>query len=217
MLLALAFSAATLMILPFSDIVSVHNQEPLELRQVETTTWQPKPLQLPVPRSAEMRASVMTPLKKSKPTLETPEELPTPKLRLPVTFDFTLKNLGGDFDLDFDIAAAVQEIPASVLPPEKTLFDVSELDRAPRAIAQSAPIYPYSARVRKVEGYVELKFVITAQGTVTDIHVLASAPGNLFNRAAEQAVSRWRFEPGIKNQKTVDTWARIRLTFELER
>jgi TonB family protein len=58
--------------------------------------------------------------------------------------------------------------------------------------------YPADARRRRVEGYVDVEFTVTALGAVEDAHVKASQPKGTFDAAAIAAVSRWRYpaEPG---------------------
>jgi TonB family protein len=55
------------------------------------------------------------------------------------------------------------------------------------------PSYPADARRRHVEGYADVEFTVTPQGTVEGAHVTASQPKGTFDAAAVAAVSRWRF------------------------
>lgn len=74
------------------------------------------------------------------------------------------------------------------------------------------PEYPSRAQRRGLEGYVELGFVIRPDGGVEpgSIRVLSARPANVFDKAARQAVSRWRFEPAQGLRR-----ARQRLEFQL--
>lgn len=59
-----------------------------------------------------------------------------------------------------------------------------------------APRYPRQARRRHQQGAVKLRFAVDPDGSVADIEVVWSRPPGVFDRAARQALSRWRFEPG---------------------
>ncbi|MCH7706891.1 MAG: energy transducer TonB [Myxococcales bacterium] len=91
-------------------------------------------------------------------------------------------------------------------------------DRDVVPLVRIEPQYPMSAKQRGVEGWVELRFTITAAGTVADIVVTASVPGTIFNKSAVQAVSKWKYNPKIENGTAVDRpGVRQRIKFELPR
>ena len=70
---------------------------------------------------------------------------------------------------------------------------------APQPISKVAPDYPPQARSRKVEGFVELEFRVTANGSTEDIRVVRSEPEGLFDRNAVRALMRWKFKPAERN------------------
>jgi TonB family protein len=77
------------------------------------------------------------------------------------------------------------------------------------------PIYPTKANLRKIQGWVELDFTVTESGAVKDIAVhAASAPG-VFEDAAVNALSQWRYKPVQRDGKSVPQRARIRIRFAL--
>jgi TonB family protein len=78
-----------------------------------------------------------------------------------------------------------------------------------------APEYPDSALRKGIEGYVDVQFTITAQGTVRDVAVVSSDPAEVFNRAATDAVRRWRYDPRVIDGQPVDTQSQVRLQFKL--
>jgi protein TonB len=91
-------------------------------------------------------------------------------------------------------------------------------DRDVVPLVRVEPEYPMSAKQRGVEGWVELKFTITAAGTVANIVVTASNPGTIFNKSAVQAVSKWRYNPKVENGTAVARpGVRQRIKFELPR
>ncbi len=91
-------------------------------------------------------------------------------------------------------------------------------DRDVVPLVRIEPQYPMSAKQRGIEGWVELRFTITAAGTVADIVVTASVPGTVFNKSAVQAVSKWKYNPKVENGTAVDRpGVRQRIKFELPR
>lgn len=63
------------------------------------------------------------------------------------------------------------------------------------ALAKIPPQYPPWALARGLEGWVELTFIVTEQGTVMDPVVVDSNPKGAFEDPALAAVARWRFRP----------------------
>jgi periplasmic protein TonB len=83
-------------------------------------------------------------------------------------------------------------------------------------IVQVAPQYPRRAAERGLEGYVLLEFVVTRQGTVRDPVVIESS-SSIFDRAAMDAVMRFRYRPRVIDGEPVEVpGVRFRITFQLE-
>jgi protein TonB len=62
-----------------------------------------------------------------------------------------------------------------------------------------------------------LEFTISTAGTVKDVEVVASEPGSIFDRAAVQAVRKWKYNPKILDGKPVERpGVKVRLDFEME-
>jgi len=78
------------------------------------------------------------------------------------------------------------------------------------------PQYPPNARVRSLEGWVDVVFSIDSRGLVDDAWVVDAEPQEIFDRAATDAVLRWRFRPMEEDGQPVATLRRIRINFSLE-
>ena len=96
------------------------------------------------------------------------------------------------------IVAAVTGLVSSIVlfPAEAKDFDI-ELDSsgiAMAAVEQPAPQFPNGRMRGGQEGWVRLSFVIDADGRAVDPLVLDSSGGPLFEQAALDAATRWRFE-----------------------
>jgi TonB family protein len=64
-----------------------------------------------------------------------------------------------------------------------------------RAVKQRvAPVYPEIAKRMGVAGEVKIEATVDATGKVTDVKTLSG--NHMLSLAAEDAVRRWRFEPG---------------------
>jgi TonB family protein len=78
------------------------------------------------------------------------------------------------------------------------------------------PTYPTSAQERGTGGWVEVVFTVRADGTTTEISVLASEPAGIFEQAAMSAVRRWRYEPVRRDGRAVEQRAKVRISFAVE-
>lgn len=88
--------------------------------------------------------------------------------------------------------------------------DVLPLVRVP-------PQYPRSALRRGIEGWVILEFDITKEGTVTNAKVVKADPEGIFDRAAKNAVEKFKYKPRIVNGKpAMRRGVQFKMTFELD-
>lgn len=71
-------------------------------------------------------------------------------------------------------------------------------DRDVMPLVRINPDYPPRALNRGVEGWVQVQFTITEQGTVTDAIVVDSDPPTIFDEAALRAIARWRYNPRVE-------------------
>ena len=79
-----------------------------------------------------------------------------------------------------------------------------------------APRYPRSAERRNISGWVDVVFTVTTSGSVVDIEVVGSEPGDTFVEAAMRAVEKWEFEPVVEDGRPVDKRAGVRMMFAIE-
>jgi TonB family protein len=78
-----------------------------------------------------------------------------------------------------------------------------------------APAYPERARERATEGWVDLEYTVTKDGATRDPSVKAAEPAGVFDRAALDAIKRWRYEPRVINGAVVEQRVEARLRFRL--
>lgn len=89
---------------------------------------------------------------------------------------------------------------------------------APIATVLVQPQYPARALSRGIEGYVDVRFDVTAAGTTNNIQVLQAMPTNYFETAAIKAVKSWKFQPVRINGSAVPySGVEQRITFQMQK
>ena len=89
----------------------------------------------------------------------------------------------------------------------------TDAERVP--IVRDQPQYPMRAADRGLEGWVNVEFTITTNGSVRDPVVVDSQPPRVFDRAAVRAVKKWKFRPEIVDAVAIEVKNRTKLVFEL--
>lgn len=79
-----------------------------------------------------------------------------------------------------------------------------------------APDYPEDARRRRIEGAVELNYIVGRDGRVKDVEIANSTPPGVFDAEAAAAVKRWRYDARREDGVPIDHPARVRLEFKLD-
>ncbi len=95
------------------------------------------------------------------------------------------------------------------------VYSLKEVDQAPVATSQQQAVYPKTLRTQRLEGSVDVGFTITSKGVVQDPYAVSST-NEAFEQAAIDAVKKWKFKPGLKDGKPVNTKVQITLTFSLK-
>lgn len=119
------------------------------------------------------------------------------------------------------IASAAEKEAASIMqaaargqdpptPPPSSPSGVSE----PVLVSQVQPSYTPEAREARIQGTVELLCVVREDGIVQECRVRKSL-GYGLDEAAIEAVGKWRFVPGKKDGKPVNTYVGLLINFTL--
>jgi TonB family protein len=95
------------------------------------------------------------------------------------------------------------------------VFELTELDQAPKAVRQPSARYPFEMRQNGITGTVVVDFTVGADGTVEN-PTAADSSESAFEDAAVYAVSQWHFQPGLKRGIAVRAHLRVPIVFELE-
>jgi TonB family protein len=84
-----------------------------------------------------------------------------------------------------------------------------------KRIREVPPVYPREAQRAGIEGWVQVEFTIAPDGTTRDLRVRDSNPPQIFDKAALDSVSKWRFEPIRRNGEPVAQRAALQVRFVL--
>jgi len=128
-------------------------------------------------------------------------------------------------------APAAATTPAAATPPPAETATASTTAPAPRPAAPPpapagesrdvavtsppVPVYPIAAARNRQEGWVEVEFTVSPDGSVQNAHVTGSQPQRIFDREAIAAVQRAKFQPRVENGQAVASTLRRRIEFKL--
>ena len=85
----------------------------------------------------------------------------------------------------------------------------------PQGGYQHRPAYPSSARRLGVQGTALLNVLVADDGRVANVVITQSAGHPDLDRAAADAVRRWRFEPARRGAEKVAMWVQLPVEFRL--
>jgi len=109
----------------------------------------------------------------------------------------------------------VSEIKANLLG-IKGAFTIGEVDSPPVPIFQIPPVYPLSARMKGIEGWVIVRFIVDEEGRVSHIRIVESKPKGVFDDSVIRCVSKWRFKPAVFEGIKVKTLVQTKIRFKLK-
>lgn len=112
-------------------------------------------------------------------------------------------------------AAKAAPAPSAAAETSSTTAATGGATSAAVLIRAATPHYPPSALRSRQEGWVIVSFTIDAEGRPRDVKVVDSLPRRVFDRAAIEAVDRYRFTPAMKDGVAVSATREQRLEFKL--
>lgn len=133
--------------------------------------------------------STPEPKEREKPKREKPEQQPPPPEM----------NVAQNLNPSDAVGEIIPMIDTSAELAESTSLAAGGADRSEVPLVQVDPEYPERARQQRIEGWVEVEFTISKVGTVIDARVARAKPPVVFDKAALQAVRRWKYNPVIKD------------------
>jgi periplasmic protein TonB len=182
----------------------------------------PKPVEPPLPQMPEK--PVETPrVETPPPPPVTPPPVATPSFPAAAA-SAAPTGRGPLAPSDAPLSAGADSLPTQAGPPAPARPAPSVAALPPDAITQTAiprggyqvkPSYPSSARRAGVQGTTLLSVFVAADGHVSDVVVKESAGHPDLDRAAADAVRRWRFEPARRGAEAVSMWVLLPVEFRL--
>ena len=167
-----------------------------------------------------------------QPAVQQPEELPSQGVTEqtttePVAEEQAANNVGAGVDIavaaaSATVGAAAEPVQASVSTQQQTAPAPSAINSSPVSVSSLrrtryvAPKYPRAAQRRALSGWVDVLFTVDIDGTVTDVEIRDSDPGDTFVNSATNAVEDWEFEPVIENGVAIQKRAAVRMMFAIE-
>jgi protein TonB len=106
-------------------------------------------------------------------------------------------------------APAVAAAPAAAAAVTAARFDAAYLHN-PR------PAYPMLSRRLREEGQVMLRVLVSADGQPARVELRTSSGSDRLDRAAQEAVARWRFVPARRGDVAVEAWVLVPIVFKLQ-
>jgi protein TonB len=94
------------------------------------------------------------------------------------------------------------------------LFELKDLDQHPVPITRPPPQYPFEMKRQGISGSVRLGFIVDSTGTVRDPYVVESSHRE-FEQPAIQAIQKWKFRPGKRGGRAVNTRMELPLVFNI--
>lgn len=112
-----------------------------------------------------------------------------------------------------------KDSPASAAPPSKSAPESAAIS-APRLDAayldNPPPAYPTLSRRLGEDGRVLLRVFVTPDGRAREVRIERSSGHARLDRAAREAVSRWRFVPAMRAEEPVAAWVLVPISFALK-
>ena len=146
-----------------------------------------------------------------------PPEMPTPEIDRPQQMDVELSTPEIDVPMSMAGEPYLGEFSGS--------SDSSTLGRPGKPNIDSnvvpslriPPTYPKRALRSGIEGVVTVEFTITIDGSVKDAEIIEAEPPNIFDKSVLRAISKWKFNPDMVDDKPVEKRARQDIKFTLKK
>lgn len=120
------------------------------------------------------------------------------------------------YELFVFVFAAVAGYGQGLPDAEATItYHASEGVRLPMPISQTSPLYSEDAYKAKYQTIIKLSMVIGVDGKTEDIEVVQGAGLLGLDERAVEAVSRWRFRPGMQDGESVRVAAYVAVHYRL--
>jgi protein TonB len=152
-----------------------------------------------------------------EPPSPTLPEQPAPATRDPIPVPIPPRpttNPNDETVIHLDLPGIPGDLIGGDGPPRAPIVDFTKLDNTPRPCRQVQPLYPQAAKQSGLGGDVLVEFTVDESGAVIEPRVVRSSD-RVFEEPALRAVSRWQFEPGRRDGRTVRFRMALPLVFSM--
>ena len=140
------------------------------------------------------------------------EESGPPQVALSGSYVFGSTGAGDPNGIPYSLGKSSSSLPVPPPPAVAHPPRVSHMMEG-NLIRRVQPDYPPIARSARIQGQVVLAAIISKEGRIENLRVLAGHP--MLVRAALEAVSQWRYRPYILNSEPVEVETQITVNFSL--
>lgn len=195
----IALALGVFLVLPITQKLSAERHKNLLVRQADVSMDTPQAAEEPPP---------------PPPEEDKPEEPPPPQLA------DTAQPLSLSIDLDIALGSggALAGLGSFGASGEgggiMDTFSIADLEKKPEVIAAVSPDYPPDMRKAKIEGTVTIVFILDEQGRILEPRVDSSTRPE-FEKAALDALRKWKYKPGMKEGEPVRTYMRQPFRFRV--
>lgn len=190
--LILAAHAALLAGLVLFDVIPISKPKPEAL--VVTL------LALPTEPPPQVPVEQVKPAEQPKPQLSSPVQIVQVQPVTPV----------------MPVAVKVAPVAPPVVVPPAPSGPVSVSDLGSKMVAMTPPRYPIESRRRKEQGTVVLSLLLGLDGSVAQISLAHSSGFERLDKAALEAVRKWRWSPTVRNGEPVQVRGTVDIPFILK-
>jgi protein TonB len=95
-------------------------------------------------------------------------------------------------------------------------LDSSGSTEPPVPTFKAQPVFPSALLRKKIGGKVVISAVVDASGSVVRVSIKTSSGQQELDKAATTAVQKWKFKPGSRDGKPVQSTCLIPYTFEVK-
>ena len=147
---------------------------------------------------------------------EEPEEEPEPE---------EMVEEASDLDLGLEIAdltsgsggGFLMEIPKFAMKGGDDPFGGGDLDSPPQPVNKMQPVYPSALLSKGIGGRVVITCVVDDSGRVASTRIQQSSGVPDLDKAAINAVNKWKFKPGTKAGKKIKSTCNVPFTFQVKK
>ncbi len=205
-ILSVVINAVLFMGLPaLTRIAERDREKKTESNYMLTSREAPKPVE--DDKERRLRRKELKQIPKTKMADVSQQKAEAPRF----AFDTSTDGIGG-------LAVSVASAEGMDIDVGDLTFSLGDVDTPPRVIRQYPVNYPYGAMNKGLRGRVFVKIRVGVDGKATNIEAKRAEPPEVlevFGEAAEEAVSKYRFEPARLGGEAVPVWAWQPISFDM--